>query len=92
MLIRASAMFKVIPAEYTYLQEIKLRPNEYHYEESGKEPYIKYTCQICEQIAKATEKFQPAIENGRFNSFSFPKGTKQCPCCGINIDWNYKRG
>ena len=29
-------------------------------------------------------------EGGEFVRFSFPKGTEKCPCCGINIDWNYK--
>ena len=24
----------------------------------------------------------------QFKRFSFPKGTLQCPCCGINIEWN----
>ena len=27
----------------------------------------------------------------QFMNFSFSEGTPQCPCCGINIDWDYKK-
>lgn len=94
-LIRIDAMFKPFGAKTVHKQRVKLRPNEHHYEKEGEEPYIKYSCQICEQIAK-TVKDIPIYsddeddDGGRFINFSFPKGTKQCPCCGVNIDWNYK--
>lgn len=87
-LIRADAMFKIYPAKVVHKQKVKLRPNEHHYENKGEEPYIKYSCQICEAIANRCKDVQN--EDGEFIRFSFPKGTKQCPCCGVNIDWDYK--
>ena len=92
-LVRADAMFKIYPAKVVHKQEVKLRPNEHHYENEGEEPYIKYTCQICEQLAEKIKGFhfdKEHEEERKFIRFSFPKGTKQCPCCGINIDWDYK--
>ena len=94
-LVRADAMFKLYPAKVVYKQKVKLRPNEHHYENDGEEPYIKYSCQICEQLAKGVKGFplysdDENDEGGEFVRFSFPKGTEKCPCCGINIDWNYK--
>lgn len=94
-LIRADAMFKIYGAKSVHKQKVKLRPNEHHYEEEGQEPYIKYSCQLCEQLAKEYNSVY-SHSNGlfdadeRFIRFSFPKGTEQCPCCGVNIDWDYK--
>lgn len=91
-LIKAEAMFKIYPANVVAKQKVKLRPNEHHYENEGEEPYIKYNCQICETIANRYKDIQNILgnEDGKFNRFSFPKGTEQCPCCGVNIDWDYK--
>ena len=91
-LIKADAMFKIYPAKVVHKQKVKLRPNEHHYENEGGEPYIKYSCQLCEQLAKSVKgvPLYSDYEGGKFVSFSFPKGTEKCPCCGINIDWNYK--
>lgn len=88
-LIKAEAMFKIFPAKVVHKQKVKLKPNEHHYENEGEEPYIKYSCQICEKLSKSIKDFD-FDEDGEFIRFSFPKGTKQCPCCGINIDWSYK--
>lgn len=91
-LIRAEAMFKIFAAKVVHKQKVRLRPNEHHYENEGEETYIKYSCQICEALAKNIQgfHFDEDEENGKFARFSFAKGTAQCPCCGINIDWNYK--
>ena len=94
-LSRASAMFKIFPAPRVYKQRVKLRPNEHHYENEGEEPYIKYTCQICEQLAENVKGFPLHTDNeddevGQFVRFSFPEGTERCPCCGVYIDWDYK--
>lgn len=92
-LIRAEAMFKIFPAKVVHKQKVKLKPNEHHYENEGEEPYIKYSCQICESLSKSIQGFHfdnEENEERKFIRFSFPKGTKQCPCCGVNIDWNYK--
>lgn len=51
-IVRADAMFKLYPAKAVYKQKVKLRPNEHHYENEGEDPYIKYSCQICEQLAE----------------------------------------
>ncbi len=98
-LIKADAMFKVFPAKVIHKQQVKLRPNEHHYEKEGEAPYIKYSCQICEQLANRVKELFPNSpysddeddEGGEFARFSFPEGTKRCPCCGINIDWDYKK-
>lgn len=91
-LVRVEAMFKIFPAKVVHKQKVKLRPNEHHYENEGEEPYIKYSCQICEQLSENVKgfHFDKDDENGEFARFSFSKGTEQCPCCGVNIDWNYK--
>lgn len=91
-LVRADAMFKIFPARVVHKQKVKLRPNEHHYENEGEESYIKYSCQICEQLFEHIKGFyfDEDDEDGKFAKFSFPKGTEQCPCCGINIDWDYK--
>ena len=94
-LVRADMMFKLHPSKTVYKQKVKLRPNEHHYENEGEEPYIKYCCQLCEQLA-ANIKDLPLYaddeddKGGKFTRFSLPKGIEQCPCCGINIDWDYK--
>ena len=91
-LIRAEAMFKLFPAKRLYQQKVKLRPIEHHYENEGEQPYIKYSCQLCEQLAKTSKGlyFDGYEDDMGFVRFSFPKGTENCPCCGINIDWDYK--
>ena len=89
-LIKATAMFKIFPAKAVHRQRIKLRPNEHHYESDGETPYIKYSCPLCEQIANEVKGLD-VFEEGKFIRFSFPEGTKQCTCCGVNIDWDYKK-
>ena len=92
-LSRASATFKLYPAKHVYKQRVKLRPNEHHYENEGEEPHIKYSCQLCEQLAenvKGLPLYTDDEEIGQFERFSFPKGTERCPCCGVYIDWDYK--
>ena len=92
-LSKAIAMFKLYPAKYVHKQRVKLRPNEHHYENEGEEPYIKYSCQLCEQLAenvKGLPLYTDDEEYGQFVRFSFPKGTERCPCCGVYIDWDYK--
>ena len=76
-LVKADAIFAVYPAKAAYMYRVKLKPAEHHYENDGEEPYVKYTCQLCEQLAEKL-KFIPC---------AFPAGTEKCPCCGINIDW-----
>lgn len=95
--IRAEVLFKLYYAKVVYKQKVAVRPNAHHYEQKGEKPYIKYSCPICEQLAKkAGEKphFYLDDENdegGKFIRFSFPKGTKNCPCCGVNFEWNDKQ-
>ena len=89
-LVRATAMFKVYSAKNTADQKLKLRPNEYYYENPDGETCVKYTCQICEQIAKGTATFYKN-EDEKFAPFQLTKGMEQCPCCGMNIEWDYRK-
>ena len=93
-LLRASVLFKLYPAKHVYKQRVKLRPNEHHYEnENEGNSYIKYSCQLCEQLAENVKRlhYEDEDENDvKFTRFSFPEGTERCPCCGVYIDWNYK--
>lgn len=94
-LVRADALFKLYPANVVHKQRVKLRPNEHHYENEGEEPYIKYSCQLCEQLAEKVKglpvyAYDEDDDGGKFIRFSLQKGIEQCPCCGIYIEWNYK--
>lgn len=92
-LVRADAMFKIYPAKVVHKQRVALRPNEHHYEKEGEEPYIKYSCQLCEKLSEEVRDVSFEDEAGndtKFIRFSFAEGTPNCPCCGINIDWSYK--
>ena len=94
-LVKADTMFKLYPAKHVYKQRVKLKPNEHHYENEGEEPYIKYSCQLCEQLANNVKNLllytdDENNDRGKFVRFSFAEGTERCPCCGIYIDWNYK--
>lgn len=88
-LIKSNVLFHVKGAKTVSKQRVSLRPVEHHYETEGEEEYIKYSCQLCESIAKGYPN-KVMNEYEKFIQFSFPKGTKQCPCCGAYIDWNYK--
>lgn len=88
-LIRSDVMFKVYGAKCVGNQKVKLRPMEHHYEREGEPEYIKYGCQLCENLAKSYPNNIMDTEK-QFKNFSFEWGTEQCPCCGINIDWSYK--
>ena len=88
-LIKSSVLFHVKGAKTVSKQRISLRPVEHHYETEGEEEYIKYSCQLCESIAKSyPNKLMDKDE--QFIRFSLPKGIDRCPCCGVYIDWNYK--
>lgn len=91
-LIGAEAMFKIFPAKVVHRQKVKLRPNEHYYENGKGEVSIKYSCQICDKLSKSMKDFYSKNydKDEKFVEFSFPKGTEQCPCCGANIDWDYK--
>lgn len=89
-LIKSDVLFHVKGAKIVSKQKVSLRPVEHHYENKGEDKYIKYGCQLCEELAKAyPNKLMDKDE--KFIRFSFPKGTKQCPVCGVYIDWNYTR-
>ena len=85
-LVRVIAGFRPFQAEVTFKQKVKLRPNVHYYNEDGS--YVKYTCQICEQIVDSLNGFLDN-EDERFVKFSLTEGAEQCPCCGINIDWDF---
>ncbi len=85
MLLKIDAdSFKINFSNIVSKQKIKAKPVAYHYENQGEKPYIKYSCPICSQFYCICDSEQHI----RFGQFSFPEGTKNCPCCGINLDWN----
>lgn len=95
-LIKSDVLFKVYGAEKVHKQKVKVKPIEHHYEKEGEPEYIKYGCPLCENLSEEYRKVYSQSsglfdESEQFKTFSFPKGTANCPCCGINIDWNYKR-
>lgn len=89
-LMSSNVLFKVHGGKYVHNQKVSLRPIEHHYEEDGEPENIKYSCQLCESLSKQYPN-KVMDDDEQFKRFSFPKGTPQCPCCGINIEWNYKR-
>ena len=89
-LMRSDVMFKVDGAKCVERQKVKLRPIERHYEKENESEKIKYSCQLCESLSREYPN-KVLDEDNQFKNFSFPKGTPQCPCCGINIDWDYKK-
>lgn len=90
MLIKASAFFKIVPSKFGFKNKVKLRPTEHRYIGNNGKTYVEYSCQICQQLAETIIKL-PLEDGGSDCSIPmFPKGTKRCPCCGVNIDWNYK--
>lgn len=88
-LLRVGFLVRPIPADVVHKQKVKIKPIEHHYENDGEEPYVKYSCRLCEQLAEKMELFG-LNDYGNFSKFSFSEGTPNCPCCGINIDWDYK--
>ena len=89
-LMRSDVMFKVDGAKCVERQKVKLRPIERHYEKENESAKIKYSGQLCESLSREYPN-KVLDEDNQFKNFSFPKGTPQCPCCGINIDWDYKK-
>ena len=85
-LARVIAGFRPFPGKYVCEQKVKIRPNVHYYNDDGS--YVKYTCQICDQVVDGLNGFLDN-EDERFVRFSFPERTEQCPCCGINIDWDF---
>ena len=92
-LIGVTEMFKIYPAKHVHKQKVKVKPNEHYYGEVHGAPYIKYSCPICEQIAIKAESYPLIDENDKhcqFIKFQIHQGMETCPCCGINLDWDYK--
>lgn len=63
---------KIAEAEYAYQKTSYVYPVEHHYEEPGEEPYVKYSCPVCEAIG---------------NLHQVTPGEKNCSLCGVNLDW-----
>ena len=67
-------------------QRVKIRPKKLQASDN------QYTCPLCSQLAGKMSGllFQGNIYDndfGEFKEISFSEGTKNCPCCGININW-----
>lgn len=95
-LIKSDILFKVCGAKNVGKQKVKVKPVEHHYEEDGEPEYIKYGCPLCESLGNEYRKVYSHSsglfdKDKQFNQCSFSKGTPNCPICGINIDWDYKK-
>ena len=90
-LIKSGVLFRVFPAECSNELKVSLRPNEHCKTNDDGKVYIEYTCQLCESLTEKANQFIFGFKReDKFNLVTLPKGIKQCPCCGINIDWDYK--
>ena len=49
-----------------------VKPIEHHYEDQGEEPYIKYSCPVCQALG---------------NLHQVTRGDKNCPLCNVNLCW-----
>lgn len=52
-------------------------PTPHHYEETGENPYIKYTCPVCDIAG---------------NRHQVIKGSNNCPLCNVNLLWEWDLG
>lgn len=90
-LIKSDVLFRIFPAECSNELKVSLRPNEHHKVNDEGELCTEYTCQLCENLTEKANQFSSHLKRENdFNLVTLPKGIEQCPCCGINIDWNYK--
>lgn len=85
-IIKINTRFDVKSARIVCEQKVSVRPIAHHYEEIGQPEYIKWSCPICEEIAKKYPNFI-LDEDHQFNNFSFTEETERCPVCGINLNW-----
>lgn len=70
------ADYNIYKSDKIYKTRIKAIPIEHHYEENGEEPYIKYSCPICDNLG-IKHQVHPWEDN--------------CSICGINLDWSEKK-
>ena len=68
---------KVTAAKHAYQRITYVKPIEYHYENEGDEPYIKYGCPVCNLLG---------------NKHQIAKGKKNCPLCNVNLLWEENCG
>lgn len=81
---KANALLKLIDMQPTaidgvvkdagaaYMRTTSVKPIEHHYEEPGEEPYIKYSCPVCEAVG---------------NIHQVTPGEEKCRLCGVNLIW-----
>lgn len=67
---------KVTEAKHVYQRITYVKPIEYHYEDEGDEPYIKYGCPVCKLLG---------------NTHQIAKGKENCPLCNVNLLWDIKK-
>lgn len=90
-LIKSGVLFRVFPVECSNELKVSLRPNEHYKTNDDGELCTEYTYQLCESLMEKANQFLSCFKKeDDFNLVTLSKGVKQCPCCGINIDWNYK--
>lgn len=90
-LIKSDVLFRISPVECSNELKVSLRPNEHCKTNDDGKVCIEYTCQLCESLTEKANQFISCVKRkDEINLVTLPKGVKQCPCCGINIEWNYK--
>ena len=62
----------VVRSDQVCRRRVGLCPTELRYEEGGEAPDRKYGCPVCESLG---------------NKHFFSYGTRNCPLCGVNLDW-----
>lgn len=63
---------KVTESEYSFQRITYVKPTENHYENVGENPYIKYSCPVCELLG---------------NKNQVPIGISNCSLCNVNLLW-----
>lgn len=58
----------------TYMDRVSVKPIAHHYEDKGEEPYIKYSCPVCDEF-------------GARHALDF--GESHCPICNVYLFWGY---
>ena len=65
--------YNIYKSDKIYKTKIKAIPIAHHYEKDGENPYIKYSCPVCEGLG-IKHQVHPLEDN--------------CKICGINLDWS----
>lgn len=62
----------VTKVEFSHRRFTRVKPSEHHYEELGEQPYLKYSCPVCEALGNLHQVLP--IEHN-------------CQLCGVYLYW-----